>query len=261
MPTRAQARTTYIAQKTIAKFLNAAEEVFGKHGYEGTTIRAIAKAARGNLGTLQHYWGSKKALFRDLFERRFRPLQREHIRRLDELEARFSDSRRPDVEEVLRTLIEPTFFIGRQSDEGYGPDTQGQAGRKRFHALYGRALMDASPEVIAELTRIFGEPVDRFLALMRRACPELSDAELDWRVNCIIGAQVFSQVYAERVGSFFGDEADVEDSTACDWVVNFLLNGISSPPFAGQPKTRRGPSAGSARRPGERPQRSGSNNA
>jgi hypothetical protein len=96
---------------------------------------------------------------------------------------------------------------------------------------------------------------------MRRACPELSDAELDWRVNCIIGAQVFSQVYAERVGIFFGDEADVEDSTAADWVINFLLKGVSSPPFEADPKAKRGASADSARRPGARPQRSGSNSA
>ncbi len=239
MPTRAQARTTHLAQKTIAKFLNAAEEVFGQHGYEGTTIRAIAKAARGNLGTLQHYWGSKKVLFRDLFERRFRPLAQEHLRRLEELETRLADGARPEVADVLRTLIEPTFFIGPTAIAGYGPDTEGQAGRKRFHALYGRALMDASPEVIAQLTRIFGESVDRFLALMRRACPELSDAELDWRVNCIIGAQVFSQVYAERVGSFFGSEADVEDALAADWVINFLLNGIRSPPFEREQKSQR----------------------
>jgi AcrR family transcriptional regulator len=253
MPTKAQARTTHIAQKTIAKFLNAAEEVFGQHGYEGTTIRAIAKAARANLGTLQHYWGSKRALFRDLFERRFRPLAQEHIRRLQELDERVGSGARPDVAQVLRTLIEPTFFVGTDI-AGYGPDTAGQTGRKRFHALYGRALMDASPEVIAELTRIFGEPVDRFLDLMRRACPDLSDAELDWRVNCIIGAQVFSQVYAERVGSFFGDEADVEDALASDLVLNFLLNGIRSPPFERRRKTRRSAA-------GEQPARSGGRTA
>jgi AcrR family transcriptional regulator len=230
MPISAQARTTHLAQKTIARFLNAAEEVFGKHGYEGTTIRAIVKAARGNLGTLQHYWGSKRALFRDLFERRFRPLQRAHLRTLDELEARTPKGARPDVEEVLRTLIDTTFFVGADLSE-YGPGMDTIAGRKRFHALYGRALMDPSPEVIAELTRIFDEPVRRFLALMRRALPELSDAELDWRMNCIIGAQVFSQIYLERVGGWYEGKADVEDAKAADWILHFLMNGISSAPY------------------------------
>lgn len=239
MPTRAQLRTTHIAQKTIAKFLNAAEEVFGKHGYEGTTIRAIARTARANLGTLQHYWGSKRALFRDLFERRFRPLQREHMRRIEALEESLPRGAQPDAEEVLRTLIEPTFFVGVTDWDAFGMTEDDHVGRKRFHALYGRALMDASPDTIAELTRIFDEPVTRFLALMRRACPDLSPAELDWRVNCIIGAQGFSQIYAERIGRFLGKEADVEDSLAAEWVIHFLMSGVKSAAFSSDARSPR----------------------
>jgi hypothetical protein len=59
--------------------------------------------------------------------------------------------------------------------------------------LLGRALMDPSPAVIAEMTRLGDEPMRLFLSLMQRACPELTLAELDWRVNCVLGAQVFSQ--------------------------------------------------------------------
>jgi hypothetical protein len=106
------------------------------------------------------------------------------------------------------------------------------AGRKRFRLLYGRALMDPSPQVIAEVSRIFEDPVQLFLSLMRRACPELSIAELDWRINCVIGAQVFSQVYSERVGRFFGGEADVDEELAASWILHFLMNGINAEPVA-----------------------------
>ena len=234
MAVKAKGRATGLAQKTMAKFLNAAEEVFGKHGYEGTTIRAIAKRARVNLGTLQHYWGSKSALFRDLFERRFGPLHAEHLRRLREVEARAFGSRRPEIREVLRALLEPTLLIGAEKDSPYGLGTDSPAGRKRFRALYGRALMDPSPHVVAEMNRIFAQSIELFLALMRRACPELSAAELDWRVNCIIGAQVFSQMYSERVGKFFGEEVDVDESRAVEWMLHFILYGVNAPPFAGR---------------------------
>src|ERR1700748_433217 len=196
MAAQKRARRTGLAHKTMTRFLAAAAEVFGQHGYEGTTIRAIAKRARVNLGTLQHYWGSKRALFRDLFERRFAPLHAEHLRRLREVEARASGGRRPEISEVLRALLEPTMLIGAQNDSPYGVGTESPAGRKRFRALYGRALMDPSPHVVAEMNRIFAESIELFLALMRRACPDLGVAELDWRVNCIIGAQVFSQMYS-----------------------------------------------------------------
>ena len=230
MAAKTKARAQGLAQKTMTKFLNAAEEVFGKHGYEGTTIRAIAKRAQVNLGTLQHYWGSKRALFRDLFERRFAPLHAEHLRRLKEVDARASGTRRPQISEVLRALLEPTMLIGAERDSPYGLGTDSVAGRKRFRALYGRALMDPSPHVVAEMNRIFEESIKLFLALMRRACPELSIAELDWRVNCIIGAQVFSQMYSERVGKFFGSDADVDESKAVGWMLHFILHGVNAPP-------------------------------
>jgi AcrR family transcriptional regulator len=235
MAAKKRARATGLAHKTMTKFLTAAEAVFGKHGYEGTTIRAIAKRARVNLGTFQHYWGSKRALFRDLFERRFGPLHAEHLRRLREVEARASGGRRPEIGKVLRALLEPTMLIGAQKDSPYGLGTDSVAGRKRFRTLYGRALMDPSPRVVAEMNRIFAQSVELFLALMRRACPDLSIAELDWRVNCIIGAQVFSQMYSERVGRFFGDDADVDESRAVEWMLHFILHGVNAPPQGPMP--------------------------
>jgi AcrR family transcriptional regulator len=232
MAAPARAYATRFAQKTIKRFLDAAEDVFGRHGYEGTTIRAISTKARVNLGTLQHYWGSKRELFRELFERRFQPLMKEHLRRLEALDAATPEGQPLDGMALLRTLIEPTFFVGLDSDSAYGADMLGESGRKRFHALFGRALMDPSPHVIAEMTKIFDEPMKLLITLMRRACPNVSAAEIDWRVNCILGALVFSQVYSERVGRFFGAEADVDDARASSWILHFLVNGANAAPFA-----------------------------
>jgi AcrR family transcriptional regulator len=233
MPARSSAspRPRRSAERTITKFLLAAEEIYGEHGYEGTTIRAIAKRARANLGTLQHYWGSKRELFRDLFESRFRPLQQEHLRQLREIEERHSDGSRPDVMEVLRTLLETTFFFSSDSASERASGAEQSEARRRFQTLYGRALMDPSPAVLADISKIFERPVKLFLALMRRACPQLSAAELDWRVNCIIGAQVFSLVYRERLGIYFGAEADVDSACAASWMLHFLMNGIDAPPL------------------------------
>src|SRR5271167_1147335 len=107
MTARTRASATPAAQKTMTKFLNAAEDVFGKHGYEGTTIRAIATKAHVNLGTLKHYWGSKRELFRSLFERRLKPFKEYHLRRLSSIELACVNGKRPDVAEVLAALIEP----------------------------------------------------------------------------------------------------------------------------------------------------------
>jgi AcrR family transcriptional regulator len=233
MSARTRAKATRLALKTMAKFLSAAEEIFGKHGYEGTTIRAISKRARVNLGTLQHYWGTKRELFSYLFEERFRQLRNVHLSRLRAIEARAAaEGSAPKVEEVLRALIEPSFYVASAQDPEGERGGESAAERKRFYALYGRALMDPAHDVVTELNRIFEESIRLFLDLMRRACPQLTPAELDWRVNCILGAQVFSLVYAERVGRFYGTEADVDEGLASKWIVHLLMNGLGAPAFA-----------------------------
>ena len=214
----------------MAKFLEAAADVFSKHGYEGSTIRVIAKKARVNLGTLNHYWGSKQELFRELFELRFRPLQREHLRRLRAVEAGIESGSIPAAIDVLRCILEPVYFIKGDSVPGAGPAPVSRAARKRFHALYGRALMDPSPHVICEMAKMFAEPVQLFVSLMRLACPDVSAAEIDWRVNCVMGAQVFAEVYDERGRRFFGDEADVDEALAAEWILHFLMNGLNAAP-------------------------------
>ena len=141
---------------------------------------------------------------------------------------RFADGSKPDAREVLRTLIEPTFLLGSAQD---GPAMERPAARQRLRALYGRAMLDPSAHVVVEMNRIFEDSIKLFLALMKRACPDLAEAELDWRVNCVIGAQLLSLVYSDRVGRFIGPEADVDGALASEWILHFLLNGINAPPM------------------------------
>jgi AcrR family transcriptional regulator len=230
----ARAFATRLGQRTMTKFLNAAADVFSRRGYEGSTIRAIAKKAQVNLGTLNHYWGSKQELFCELFDLRFRPLRQEYLRRLRAVEASSAPGSPPQAIDVLRSIVEPVFFLNGDAEHGPGAVVESSSSRRRFHALYGRALMDPSPQVISAMAKLFEEPIYLFIKLMRDACPHVSNAEIDWRVNCIMGAQIFAEVYEERGRQFFGAEADVEEQVAADWILHFLMYGLSAPPF-GQP--------------------------
>jgi len=225
MTVRSRSSRSQAAQQTMKRFLEAAEDVFGRYGYEGTTIRAIAAKASVNLGTLKHYWGSKRELFRDLLQRRLRPIHDESNARLAAVEAAATRTAKLDPGQVLACLIEPAFLVGVKSanDDYNDPEV-----RSRFHLFFGRVLMDPSPEVVAESNDLFEDTTSHFLRLLRRACPELSTAELDWRVNCVFGAVGFAQVYTERIGRFVGSEADVDDALAARWVMHFLTQGIGA---------------------------------
>lgn len=49
--------------ETRERLIEAAIDVFGRHGYEGATTRQIAKAADANLAAIVYHFGSKEALY------------------------------------------------------------------------------------------------------------------------------------------------------------------------------------------------------
>lgn len=230
MKLRSEGGRTPAAMRTMARFLEAAEDIFGRHGYEGTTVREIAARSRVNLGTLKHYWGSKRELFRDLIERRLRPVHAETTARMAALYPGSARGTVPDAGAVTACLIEPAFLVGVQSPPGL--DFSDPAARGRFHLFFGRCLMDPSPEIVQDLNEMFADITGRFFELMRLANPELSPAELDWRINCVFGAVSFAQLYGERIGRFVGSEADVGGELASKWVMHFITQGIAAPPLA-----------------------------
>jgi len=52
------------------QILVAAEQLFAEHGYDGTSIRALAGKANVNVAMISYYFGSKEKLFEALVEYR-----------------------------------------------------------------------------------------------------------------------------------------------------------------------------------------------
>lgn len=219
---------TPASQRTMAKFLEAAESIFGRHGYDGTSVREIASRAGVNLGTLKHYWGSKRDLFRDLMERRLRPIYDDAAARLAALDP-VNTKRAPSADAVVACLVEPAFLVGVKSPADL--DFRDPQARGRFHLFFGRCLTDPAPEIVEDTNAMFNDVTLKFFELMRLALPKLSAAELDWRINCVFGTISFAQLYAERIGGLIGTEADVDDALAARWVMHFIEHGVGSGPM------------------------------
>jgi AcrR family transcriptional regulator len=231
MPAKSKVDRTPASQKTMTKFLEAAEGIFGRHGYEGTSVREIAARADVNLGTLKHYWGSKRDLFRDLMERRLRPVHDEATARLSAIDP-VTTKRVPQAEAVVACLVEPAFLVGVKSPADM--DFRDPQARGRLHLFFGRCLTDPAPEIVEDSNTMFAGVTLKFFELMRVANPELSQAELDWRINCIFGMVSFAQLYVERIGMMIGNEADVDDEVAVRWVMHFIKHGIAATPLSGR---------------------------
>src|SRR6185295_16249684 len=62
-------------EQSRALILNSALDLLREHGYEETTMRAIAKKAGVSLGNAYHYFGSKEHLIQAFYHR----LHEEHL--------------------------------------------------------------------------------------------------------------------------------------------------------------------------------------
>jgi len=59
---------------TRHQLLRSARRLFARHGYEGTSIRAITRQARANLGAVTYHFGSKKNLYEEVLRSVTQPL-------------------------------------------------------------------------------------------------------------------------------------------------------------------------------------------
>lgn len=66
-----------VIRKAPKKILEKAEELFSVKGYNGTSIRAIAKNAEVNPALVNYHFNSKEGLYRTIFELRFSAYEKE----------------------------------------------------------------------------------------------------------------------------------------------------------------------------------------
>jgi AcrR family transcriptional regulator len=215
---------------THTRFLLSAERLFCVNGYEGTKIRAIATLSNANLGMLSHYWGSKRALFREVFDRRLRPIHEERMRRFRVIEKNAKAGKPISLAEVLQAQIEPSFILPGQSPV--------EANARRL--LLGRALTDPSEEVVTVMGEIFAESGSLFFSLLRKASPDINHSEFYWRANCVVGAFTFAESYTDRLTQFIDEDlSDIDWLEASNYVVRFLAAGMRAPAVSAVMKRRK----------------------
>lgn len=62
-------QSTQHGRESASRILDAAERVFARHGFAGSSTRAVADEAGANIGQLAYYFGSKEGLFEAVIAR------------------------------------------------------------------------------------------------------------------------------------------------------------------------------------------------
>ena len=145
------------SEQTKARIVDSALELFLEHGYDGTTMRAIAKAAGVSVGNAYYYFDSKEHLIQEYYGRvldAHLEAARPALARERTLQGRLRGVIRAHIDTaapyhqfagvLFKTAADPKSPLSPFSNES-GPT------RERSIALYTEALAGSDAKVAKEL--------------------------------------------------------------------------------------------------------------
>jgi AcrR family transcriptional regulator len=166
-------------RETRERLLDAAEQLFGARGFEGTSMRSVTAEAGANLAAVHYHFGSKEELFRAAASRRMGPANGERLRLLDEIEARAGSGALP-LEPILDAFFRPVLSMEPRSAGEPSP-------LRQLAAVVYRERTEVVQPLIADL---FGEVARRFVAALGRALPHLCAEEVALRLQFSVGVLI-----------------------------------------------------------------------
>jgi AcrR family transcriptional regulator len=196
-------RTTKVQQRAAKteQILDAAEDLFSKHGLHGVTLRDVAARVGAHHTLLNYYFTDKKTLFDTVFARRAAISSSRRIAALDRYEA--ASHRRPTVEGALRAFLDTDLDLYIQGGEGW----------RNYGAL--GAQVANTPEWGAELMdRQFDPVVRRLIGLLKRALPRARDQDIFWGYHFVTGALMLTLARTGRIDKLSGGRCHSEDLAA-----------------------------------------------
>ncbi|MCI0508747.1 TetR family transcriptional regulator [Chromohalobacter marismortui] len=165
---------------TVTRILDTAEVLFAERGFAETSLRTITSKAKVNLAAVNYHFGSKKALIQAVFARYLDPFSERFHQALDDLEAHYQGEPIP-LEVLLETLARTVLEVPAERNS-----------LKVFMRLLGLAYTQAQGHLRRYIQDHYGNVFSRFSDLVRRATPELPEAERFWRLHFMLGTVIFT---------------------------------------------------------------------
>jgi AcrR family transcriptional regulator len=214
--TRSTQRSRKAEQRaeTIERILDAAEELFARHGLHGVTLQHVAKKVGVHHTLLNYYFADKKTLFDAVFARRAVVTSERRMRALDEYDA--ATDGRPTVEGALRAFLDTDLDLYIEGGEGW----------KNYAQL--SAQVANTPEWGAELMDEHFDPVVlRLIGLLKRALPECDEQDIFWGYHFVTGALMNTLARTGRIDKLSGGLCHSDDFGAVkDRMAGFMAAGF-----------------------------------
>lgn len=200
--------------ETIEQILDAAEDLFSKHGLHGVTLKEVAKRVGVHHTLLNYYFSDKKALFDAVFARRAVVTSERRMRALDEYDA--ASSGKPTVEGALRAYLDTDLDLYIQGGEGW-----------KNYAQLGAQVAN-TPQWGAELMdRHFDPVVLKLISLLKKALPGCAEVDIFWGYHFVSGALMLTLARTGRIDKLSHGLCKSDDYGAVkDRMASFMAAGF-----------------------------------
>jgi AcrR family transcriptional regulator len=172
---------------TKDKLMDAAEKLFARRGFHGTSLRDITGAAGVDLALVNYHFGSKKRLLAEVLERRGQVLNEERLRRLAAVRVGAAPGP-PTTEAIVGAFLDPIL------------DRLAHAG-PRWHSYFALiAYVNNSPEWGRKMMgRTFDATVREFIQAVMESLPGAAPEDIFWGYNFLTGALTLSLAETGRL--------------------------------------------------------------
>jgi AcrR family transcriptional regulator len=204
--------------ETRTRILDAAEELFMQHGFEGTSMRPLTTKAGVNLAAVNYHFGSKHALIEAVFRRRLDPMNLARIAELEMLEAQ---ERPSSPETIIRAFITPGLRLLEDA----------KGGGRNFARLLGRTYTEPNKAVRALIGQMYAPTMQRYKAALERALPQMPREELVWRMHFMFGTLAYTLAATDTVQLIAGckPEDRYDARLLEERLTAFLAAGLTAP--------------------------------
>jgi AcrR family transcriptional regulator len=200
---------------TIEQILDAAEDLFSKHGLYGVTLKDVAKRVGVHHTLLNYYFSDKKALFDAVFARRAVVTSERRMKALEEYEA---SAGMPTVEGALRAYLDTDLDLYIQGGEGW-----------KNYAQLG-AQVSNTPEWGAELMDQHFDPVVlKLIRLLKKALPGCAEQDIFWGYHFVSGALMLTLARTGRIDKLSHGLCKSDDYAAVkERMASFMAAGFEA---------------------------------
>ena len=185
---------------TREALLDAAEALFARFGFDGTSLRQITTQAKANLASVNYHFGSKEKLFLETWARRIRPINER--RRLLLADVLAKAGKRPKLEDVLEAYIRPLLELSARP----------QPWCAHFQRLVGRIAIESEGFARPFFEKELGPLAALFRQAVSQAEPDLPGKDVFWSMFFLTGSMFLTLYSTHKIATLSGGEADPRDA-------------------------------------------------